>query len=273
MFSLRRIVSLTALLTFLIVVYTGVILFFVPEGRVAYWVNWQMLGLTKTQYAEIHTVICLLFLVVSILHIYLNWKSIVNYLKNSTKKIIIFTPNLVVAFFITAIFLFGGLYKFTPFDKFLKIGTSAEEYWSETYGEPPFGHAELVGLMSFCSKMNIDYNEAVKLLEDEGIALKEENETLLDIANRAGRAPAGIYSIIKKATKPNAGENVGVTISSGLGKKSLAKLCSEYSIDLEKAIEILREKGFSVSPDMPIKDIAAQKGALPTDIYEYISDN
>ncbi len=273
MFSLRRIVSLTALLTFLIVVYTGVILFFVPEGRIAYWVNWQMLGLTKTQYAEIHTVACLLFLVVSILHIYLNWKSIVNYLKNSTKKIVIITPNFVVAFLITGTFLFGGLYKFTPFDKFLKIGTNAEEYWSETYGEPPFGHAELVGLKSFCSKMNIDYTEAVKLLEDEGIALKEENETLLKIAERADVSPAGIYDVIKKATKPNAGENVEVTIPSGLGKKSLAKLCSEYSIDLEKAMEILSKEGFSVNPDMLIKDIAAQKGVLPTDIYEYICDN
>ena len=273
MFSLRKIISLTALLVFLIVVYTGVILFFVPEGRVAYWVNWKMLGLTKTQYAEIHAVACLLFLVVSILHIYLNWKSIVNYLKNSSKKIIIMTPNFVVAFFITVIFLFGGLYKFTPFDKFLKIGTNAEEYWSEIYGEPPFGHAELVGLKSFCSKMNIDYNKAVKLLENEGIVLKEENETLLDIAERAGMTPAEIYEVIKKAKKPDASENTEIITPSGLGKKSLAKVCSEYSIDLKKAMETLNERGFSVNPDMLIKDIAAQKGVLPTDIYKYISTN
>jgi len=270
MFSLRRIVSLTALFTFLMV-YTGVILFFVPEGRVAYWVNWKMLGLTKTQYAEIHTVACLLFLVVSILHIYLNWKPIVNYLKNSAKKLIIATPNFVVAFLITAIFLLGGLYKFTPFDKFLKIGTRAEEYWSETFGEPPFGHAELVGLKSFCNKMDIDYDEAVKLLENKGIAVKEENETLLDIAKRAGMAPAGIYSVIKKAKKLDTSENMGIIIPSRLGKKSLAKVCNEYSVDLEKAMETLNERGFSVNPDMLIRDIAAQKGVLPTDIYEYIS--
>jgi len=270
MFSLRKIVSLTALLTFIIVVYTGVMLFFAPEGRVAYWVDWQMLGLNKTQYSEVHTVVCFLFLIVSLLHIYLNWKSIVYYLKNKMKKIVIFTPNFVVALCITFIFLMGGLYKFVPFENFLNIGTNAKEYWAKTYGEPPFGHAELVGLKSFCDKMNIDYTEATKLLKENGITVKEENETLLDIAERADKTPAEIYKIIKEAKNPNSEGQNDFYVPSGLGKKTLKKVCSENSINLDEAVEILKQKGFEVTPDMLIRDIAAQKGVLPTDIYEYI---
>jgi hypothetical protein len=270
MFNLRKIVSLTALLTFIIVVYTGVMLFFAPEGRVAYWVNWQMLGLSKTQYSEVHTVVCFLFLIVSVLHIYLNWKSIVYYLKNKMKKTVIFTPNFIVSLCITFVFLLGSLYKFVPFETFLNIGTDAKEYWAKLYGEPPFGHAELVGLKSFCSKMNIDYAEAIKLLEEKSITIKEENEILLDIAKRADKTPAEIYEIIKKATMPNSEVQNDFYVPSGLGKKTLKRVCSENSINLEEAVEILKQKGFEVTPDMPIKDIAAQKGVLPTDIYEYI---
>jgi hypothetical protein len=270
MFNLRKIVSLTALLTFIIVVYTGVMLFFAPEGRVAYWVNWQMLGLSKTQYSEVHTVVCFLFLIVSVLHIYLNWKSIVYYLKNKMKKTVIFTPNFIVSLCITFVFLLGSLYKFVPFETFLNIGTDAKEYWAKLYGEPPFGHAELVGLKSFCGKMNIDYTKAIKLLEENGITVKKENETLLDIAVRADKAPAEIYNIIRSAKKDVSSENSVFFVPSGFGKKTLERVCIENSINLEEAVEILKQKGFEVTPDMPIKDIAAQKGVLPTDIYEYI---
>lgn len=47
---MRKITSLTGLLSFLITLLTSVILYVVPEGRVAYWADWHLLGLTKTQW-------------------------------------------------------------------------------------------------------------------------------------------------------------------------------------------------------------------------------
>lgn len=265
MFNFRKIVSLTMLLSFIVVVYSGVFLFIVPEGKVAYWVNWELFGLSKTQYAEVHDVGVLLFLISSVLHIYLNWNAVMNYLKNKSKKIVLFTPNFIVALLITLIFTAGSLYKFTPFESFLNIATSMDKYWAQEYGTPPFGHAELSGLKSLCSKMNLDFEKAKKLLEEKGITVNSENETLLKISERAGMTPAEVYKIIKPAKTEGSEE-----VPTGLGKMTLQEVCKNYDIDINKALEILRSKGFSVTSESRIKELSEQKGMLPMYIYDLI---
>jgi len=267
MLNFRKIVSLVMLLSFIVVVYSGVLLFIVPEGKVAYWVNWQLLGLNKTQYAEVHDVGVLLFLVSSVLHIYLNWNAILNYLKNKSKRIVLFTPNFIAAMLITLIFTAGSLYKFPPFDSFLNIATSMDKYWAQEYGTPPFGHAELSGLKSLCSKMNLDFKKAIKLLEDKGITVKDENETLLKISERAGMTPAEVYKIIKPARIEGSEE-----VPTGLGKMTLGEVCKKYDIDINKALNILKSKGFRVTPESQMKELSEQKGKLPMDIYELMKN-
>ena len=72
MYSLRRFTSLCIGFSFLIMSYTGIILFLAPKGRVANWTNWQLLGLDKTHYTHLHVTFMVLFLVGMIFHIYLN---------------------------------------------------------------------------------------------------------------------------------------------------------------------------------------------------------
>ena len=43
----RRIVSLTVLLSFIVLSLSGILLFVSPQGRVAYWSRWSLVGLTK----------------------------------------------------------------------------------------------------------------------------------------------------------------------------------------------------------------------------------
>ena len=45
--------SLTAFLvtwSFLVLTITGLVLYIVPQGRIAYWVHWSLLGLEKEQW-------------------------------------------------------------------------------------------------------------------------------------------------------------------------------------------------------------------------------
>jgi hypothetical protein len=43
--NLRKITSLTAILAFFHLMFTSVVLYIVPPGRVAYWSDWHFLGL------------------------------------------------------------------------------------------------------------------------------------------------------------------------------------------------------------------------------------
>ncbi|MGB5619617.1 MAG: DUF4405 domain-containing protein [Desulfobacterales bacterium] len=72
--KIRKITSLTAGLAFIVMLVTSIILYVVPQGRVAYWADWKLWGLTKTDWGNIHINLGLLFLIALFLHIYYNWK-------------------------------------------------------------------------------------------------------------------------------------------------------------------------------------------------------
>jgi len=71
---MKKITSLSLGFSFLIMTYTGLMLFIVPHGRVAYWSDWHLFGLSKSQYGVLHTISIVSFLIFSTLHIYYNWK-------------------------------------------------------------------------------------------------------------------------------------------------------------------------------------------------------
>jgi hypothetical protein len=43
--NIRKITSLTAFISFFVVVLTSVILYIAPQGRVAYWADWKLMAL------------------------------------------------------------------------------------------------------------------------------------------------------------------------------------------------------------------------------------
>lgn len=101
--KIRKITSLTALLAFLVMLLTSVVLYVVPQGRVAYWADWRLWGLTKTDWGNLHIVLGFLFLITLGLHIYDNWKPMISYLKNKLKQIKVFTPEFNIALAITVL--------------------------------------------------------------------------------------------------------------------------------------------------------------------------
>ena len=108
--KIRKITSLTASLAFILMVLTSIVLYIVPQGRVAYWADWRLWGLTKTDWGNIHINMGLLFLIALFLHIYYNWKPLMSYLKNKAKQMKVFTPEFNVALVITVAFDCGHLF-------------------------------------------------------------------------------------------------------------------------------------------------------------------
>jgi hypothetical protein len=80
--NIRRNTSLTAFLSFFFILLTSVVLYIVPQGRMAYWADWHLWSLSKDQWGAIHINVGFLFLLTLLLHIYYNWKPITLYLQN-----------------------------------------------------------------------------------------------------------------------------------------------------------------------------------------------
>ncbi len=268
--KIRRIVSLTALLSFVLVVLNSVALYIAPHGRIAYWADWRFLGLSKTQWANQHIIVGLLFLIALLLHIYYNWNPMVTYLKNKARKIKIFTPNFNIALALTILFTIGAYAEVAPFNWVVDFSESIKERVAENQGEPPYGRAETSTLKTFADKTGLDLNDSLARLKQAGIKADNPEQTLLEIARLNKTSPQNLYEIMKPGRETKPAATLPETPPQGLGKKTLSAVCNQYGLDTTVIITTLNARGIIASPDSSIKQIAEQQDLNPADIYEAI---
>ena len=60
---------MTLLTSLVVLIVNSVVLYIVPEGRIAHWANWIFLGLTKEEWADQHLTVGALFLIALIFHV------------------------------------------------------------------------------------------------------------------------------------------------------------------------------------------------------------
>lgn len=271
--KLRKVVSLTALISFLLVVLTSVILYIVPQGRVAYWANWKLWGLSKEQWGDLHINLGLLFLLALVFHIYLNWKQITAYLKDKSRNMKVFTPDFNLALALTVVFTVGTLALWPPFNYVLALNAWFQDEGAKAYGEPPYGHAELSSLKTFARQVNLDLDKALVLIEEQGLDFKGPGQTIQDIAKANNLSPQEVYEVIKPAAIPvDVSAGLPETPPTGTGNRTVADLVAEYGLNYPSVERGLRERGVEFEAQMTIKDVAAKYGKSPLDIYALIRE-
>ncbi|RPJ82024.1 MAG: DUF4405 domain-containing protein [Deltaproteobacteria bacterium] len=273
--NIRRITSLTAFLSFFFILLTSVVLYIVPQGRVAYWADWHLWGLSKDQWGAIHINVGFLFLLTLLLHIYYNWKPITLYLQNRSKQMKIFTKEFNIAGLITLLFIFGTYFEIPPFSTIIDIGLGIKDTAAKKYGEPPYGHAELSSLKTFAAKMGIDSKEGMDALRKAGYLVTSENQTLQELAHQNRISPQQLYQAMQPYTKQKAifSENarkLPETPAMGTGNLTLIDFCHQYNLNVKTIIRALSEMNVSAEESMTIKKIAEKNQTSPTDLFEKI---
>ena len=273
--KLRKITSLTAMISFAVMLLTSVILYVVPQGRVAYWADWRLWGLSKTDWGNIHITVGFLFLVTLGLHLYYNWKPMVSYLKNKAKATRVFTTDFNAALLITLAFVVGTYLLVPPFSLIISLNTYLKDSGAETYGEPPYGHAELSSLKTFAQKMNLDLEKSMALLAEAGYPVEDSETTLESIARRYGVPPQVLYEAIKSAKKETAGQAsngkaLPASAPPGTGNLTLADFCTQFDLNMKLVVRELKKQGVAATEAQTLKQIAAGNNTSPTDLYERI---
>ena len=123
----RKTISFVMLYSFIIMVLSGIMLFISPFGRLSMMIQWEMLGLDKMQWQALHLIFMLIFTIAGIVHIIYNIKPIKNYLKNKSKKIVVFTTSNLVAIAVTASLFYVTVNHMEPFESFVKMNKLSGE--------------------------------------------------------------------------------------------------------------------------------------------------
>lgn len=240
----RILISLVTALSFVAMSLSGIAAFVVPQGRVAYWTNWTFLGLSKTQWGNIHITTSVLFLIAGIWHTWYNWTPLIQYLRGIPDRMTASWRDLVIASLVTVFFTVGAVTKTPPLNYILNFNNWIKESWVKTPADdPPFGHAELLSLKGFCKKMYIDSGEAIRELRQAGLSVTDENITVEQIARMNRLTPANVYQVIKKLERPEASQPVAMlSVSTALADKPapavvrVAKGKPEISPSIKEAV-------------------------------------
>ncbi|MDX1335263.1 MAG: DUF4405 domain-containing protein, partial [Gammaproteobacteria bacterium] len=83
--SSRSFTAFVVTWAFVILTITGIVLYIVPQGRVAFWTHWSLVGLGKEQWGDLHMIFGGVFIVAGVLHLWFNWKPFKKYFAERAK--------------------------------------------------------------------------------------------------------------------------------------------------------------------------------------------
>ena len=269
--TVRKITSLTLIVSFMLLILTSLVLYVVPEGRVAYWSDWRWLWLSKSQWGDIHTNSGFLFLAAGLVHLCYNWKPMVSYLKNRAKQVRLFAPGMVIALLINLVVVAGTRFQIPPFRSILDFGHSFKETAAVRYGEPPYGHAELSPLHLFAKRTGLDLEVVQHNLASAGMRFTGPDQTILAIAKANDVTPKAVHDAMQaQATGPKTTPVLTEQPVAGTGQKTVADLCRQYGLEEQKVLGALAVKGIKADRQQTLKEIAAAHDTDPHSIYALI---
>ena len=211
-FSWRAFISLGLFIAFLMLFVSGIILYLAPPGRVANWTNWQILGLSKQDWQNQHTLFSLAFAILSIFHLFsINWKAFWSYIVAKAhagpgRPIEIFS-----ILFLALLFGIGTHLKIQPFSTVIDFGDALSESWEEPQQSPPIPHMERMTLREIAERFTRGQSpeSLQKQLEEAGITAPSLDQTLESIARENNTSAQEVYKLLGIDAVPKSGIGKG----------------------------------------------------------------
>ena len=277
----RAFTSLCSLVSFVLLFFTGIILYVEPQGRVAYWIKWQFLGLEKDQWGAVHIFSGFLLLIAGGFHLYYNWKPLIKYLNGRIESVLRYKKELVVSFFILLWIVISGIWSLPPLVYVSELGESIKSSWvTSPELEPPFGHAEMVSLQTFCKKQRIPLDLAMMELRKAGFHVDTPKSTLTEIADSKHSSGMGVYEVIKKLETKSEAMQSGTVLTpekieelfsgTGLGNKTIGQIIKEMELEPDKVFQRLKGAGVEAKNDDKMKQLADENNTTPIKILTIV---
>ena len=275
--SARSLTAFVVTWSFLLLTITGLVLYVVPHGRVAYWVHWSLAGMEKEQWAGVHMMFGGIFIIAGVFHLYFNWRPFKKFLADRVGGHLEMKREIVFATLFTIAVFFLSVFNLPPASWVFDLNENIKSSWVTSPNlEPPFGHAEQVSLAGLSRRMQIDLEPAMKELREHNITYDGKQDTLEHIARRNNTTPMAIYALMQKHEKKASIDLTTLTpemieaqfAGTGLGRKTFTQLSEEIGLDLGDGLSRLKNQGITASPDDRLKVIADEHGVSPIDLLK-----
>jgi hypothetical protein len=271
-FKWRAFISVTTGVSFLAMSISGLILYVTPTGRVAHWIGWRMLAMTKDQWGGLHILFGLIFLIAASVHTYLNWKVFVSYFRDNVRHVYSFKREWVLTMLLMGLVCVGTLAELPPFSTVLALNEFIKDSWEIPGQQAPIPHAELMTVQEIATKIDgANVETMMANLRAAGVTVDSANAVLLDLAENHNQTPREMYTLavgeeLARSSSANAGLSGSCRSGRGTGQLTLREYCQRRELDLTEATRQLEAHGYQPKPDMKLRDIAHAAEAHVTDI-------
>jgi len=274
--STRSLIAFVVTWAFGILTVTGLVLYVVPQGRVAFWTHWSLLGLSKEQWGDVHMMFGGLFIIAAIVHLYYNWKPFKKFLAERVKGRLQVKQEFVIAMVFSLIIVVMSVLHIPPVSWVFDLNEALKDSWvTRPELEPPFGHAEEVSLAGISRRMGLDLEKSVAALKHQGYQFNGPQDSLEKIAIVNGTTPMAVYEVIRPyELQPEPVPASGMTVEevedrfagTGLGRKTLTEVCEKIDLAVSKCVERLSIKGYQVGTQEKLKETAERYEINPIDV-------
>lgn len=197
-FKWRRFISLVLFFSFVLLAFSGLALYLRPEGSIASWIGWSMLGINKKGWEGVHTLFCITFLLVAALHLALNWKPLLRYLSSGiyrnqgSRKELVAAAGLVITVLALAILRIPPASKIMEWRSTIKEGTVVIKI------QPPESNFEKRSPKEISAFLGVSTDQISRILKAERMVVTSLDESLENIARQNRMSPQNLYQLILK---------------------------------------------------------------------------
>jgi len=197
-FNFRGFISLSLTLAFFVLAATGLVLYIIPPGRVAFWINWKLLGMTKGNWSAVHTIFSFAVIALSVIHLTLNWRALVKHMRSKVACGLGLRKELGISLVLVGAVFAGALFELPPFGSALEFGASVKNSWEEGAPVAPAPHTELKTVEEVVNDFGMRLDMVLDKLEKNGVSGTEPGITLKELAAENNIPPSELYAIMAK---------------------------------------------------------------------------
>ncbi|MFP4017621.1 MAG: DUF4405 domain-containing protein [Bacteroidales bacterium] len=206
-FNWQVFISLNLFFTFIIVAFSGIVLYFKPEGSVARWLDWTFLLLDKSTWESVHTIFSYVFLVFVFFHmIKIHGKNLWNYFTKNRQHT---GKEFYYALLISVIFFFGSAFHLSPFHLIFEAGDTLSDSWEQSHSFPEGYISARTSLNEFAEYNAVPVDSLICELNKAGVEDLTSKATFLEIGQANNISPLEAYEIIASADMGLSGDDMG----------------------------------------------------------------
>ena len=256
-------ISFNLLFTFVLMLLSGLILYFKPEGTVARWLDWKILGVDKSGWESLHTVFSFLFLAFALFHILkVHLKNIRAYILNYKPRG--FRRELYISLLISLLFLMGTLLYLPPFHMIYQAGNELSDRWAGLVQVEDDNIEPRQSLEDIAKETGMDSERLNQWMSRQGLGKLPASASLMAHAENLNITPYDLYQRMQSAVSQG---------SDGADNKiyrsiTLEQMALIFEVEVSGIQNYLLEKYDlnRVAPDSSLYEIARETGQTPRQV-------